>query len=140
MKQRQKMIRIADKSDMGWKVVDEYIQSDVACYEEDQKRIHIAQSRAERKVKSNRGTRVRRPFPYRTRFIPKIGTPVTATITQPSQQLQQQQRRLVSYFLFGESGKRKFECPNVKHNVKLSIKNSFSCLDQIEISDIKPLE
>ena len=29
LKQRQKVIRIADESEMGWKVVDEYIQSEV---------------------------------------------------------------------------------------------------------------
>ena len=46
LKQRQKVIRIDDESDMGWKVVDEYIQSEVASDEEDQKRIHRAQSRA----------------------------------------------------------------------------------------------
>ena len=44
------MIRIADESEMGWKVVDEYIQSEVASDEEDQKRIHRAQSRAARKT------------------------------------------------------------------------------------------
>ena len=125
---------------MGWKVVDEYIQSEVASDEEDQKRIHRAQSRAARKVKSDRGRRGRRPFPYRTRFIPPVGTPAPATITQPAQQSQQQQRRLGSCFSCGESRHWKFECPNVKHNVKLSIENSFSCLDQIDISDIKHLE
>ena len=30
LKQRQKVIRIADESVMGWKVVEEYIQSEVA--------------------------------------------------------------------------------------------------------------
>ena len=38
----QKVIRIADESEICWKVVDEYIQSEVASDEEDQKRIYRA--------------------------------------------------------------------------------------------------
>ena len=34
----------------------------------------------------------------------------------------------------------KFECPNLKNNVKISIENSFSCFRQIDNSDIKPVE
>lgn len=45
---------------MGWKVVDEYIQSEVASDEEDQKRIYWAQARASRKAKSERERRARR--------------------------------------------------------------------------------
>ena len=92
-------------------------------------------------MKSDRGRRGRRPFPYRTRFISPVGTPAPATITQQAHQSQQQQRRLGFCFSCGESRHWKFQCPNVKHKfVKLSIENSFSCLDQIDISDIKHLE
>ena len=52
------MIRIADESEMGWKVVDEYIQSEVASDEEDQKRIHRAQSRAARNGEIRQGSTV----------------------------------------------------------------------------------
>ena len=31
----------------------------------------------------------------------------------------------------------KFECPYLKHNVKVSTESSFSCFHQIDISDIK---
>ena len=30
IKQRQKIIRLADVSELGWKVVDEYMQSEIA--------------------------------------------------------------------------------------------------------------
>ena len=80
LKQRQKVIRIADESEMEWKVVDEYVQSEIASDEEDRKRIYRAQSRAARKAKTERGRRGRRPFPYRTRV-----TQPTATVTQPTQ-------------------------------------------------------
>ena len=52
IKQRQKIIRLADESELGWKVVDEYMQSEIASDEEDQKKIHRAQARARVKAKS----------------------------------------------------------------------------------------
>ena len=43
IKQRQtEFIRLADKSELGWKVVDEYMQSEIASDEEDQMKIHRA--------------------------------------------------------------------------------------------------
>ena len=67
IKQRQKVIRLADESELGWKVVDEYMQSEIASDEEDQKKIHRAQFRTRGKAKSDRGRRGRRYMPYRTR-------------------------------------------------------------------------
>ena len=128
LKQRQKVIRIADESEMGWKIVDEYIQSEVASDEEDQKRIHRAQSRAARKAKSDRGRRARQYFPYGRSFGGRrpVVAP-TATITQPiptQQQQQPQQRRSGTCFSCGEISHWKFECPGLKKNLKLSIANT----------------
>ena len=67
IKQRQKVIRLADESELGWKVVDEYMQSEIASDEEDQKKIHRAQARARGKAKSDWGWRGMRYMPYRTR-------------------------------------------------------------------------
>ena len=118
LKQRQKVIRIADESEMGWKDVDEYIQSEVASDEEDQKRIPRAQSRAARKAKSDRGRRARQYFPYGRSFGgPRPVVAPTATITQPiptQQQQQPQQRRSGTCFSCGEIGHWKFECPGLK--------------------------
>ena len=57
MKQRQNVILIADKSEMGWKVVEEHIQSEVASDEEDQKRIHSAHARPAGKQRQTGGIR-----------------------------------------------------------------------------------
>ena len=51
IKQRQENIPLAEESELGWKVVDEYMQSAIASNEEDLKRIHRAQTRA--RVKAN---------------------------------------------------------------------------------------
>ena len=105
---------MADETEMGWKVVDEYIQSEVASDEEDQKRIYRAQARASRKAKAERGRRARRWFPYRTRTNQPALTR-TLPVAQPQQQQpQQQQRRLGLCFSCGESGHWKFECPLIR--------------------------
>ena len=46
---RQKLIRIADKSADGWKVVDEYVLDELAFVSEDEKRLKKAKEAASRK-------------------------------------------------------------------------------------------
>ena len=50
--ERQKLILLADKSDFGWKTVDEYVQHELAVDEEDGKKIRRVEERAEKAVKS----------------------------------------------------------------------------------------
>ena len=54
IKKRNKHKRIADKSEGGWKTVDEYISDEIASDSEDEKRIRAADSRAVRKIKSSK--------------------------------------------------------------------------------------
>ncbi|KAK3101126.1 hypothetical protein FSP39_001144 [Pinctada imbricata] len=63
---RQKLIKIADSSPMGWKVVTEYQANPIADNSDDEKKIHKAQTRAEKKAKEARiARRARaRPHPY----------------------------------------------------------------------------
>ena len=50
VKQRQKLIKLADSSDDGWRVVNEYIANPLADDSDDEKKIHKAQSRADSKI------------------------------------------------------------------------------------------
>ena len=49
IRKRQKLIRIADKSADGWKVVDEYVSDELASGSEDEKRLKKAKGAASRK-------------------------------------------------------------------------------------------
>ena len=48
---RQKVIKLADKSEFGWETVNEYLADDLASDDEDAKRIKKAERSAARKVK-----------------------------------------------------------------------------------------
>ena len=53
IKQRQKLINLADSSAAGWRAVDKYVINPSASDSEDEKRISKAQTRAGRKLKTN---------------------------------------------------------------------------------------
>ena len=77
---RQKLIRIADEAEMGWKVVKEYDAHPLADDSEDEKRLYRAESRANRKAKAEKAKRrpTRRYYPYRP------AATVTSQSLQPS--------------------------------------------------------
>ena len=58
--ERQKLILLADKSEFGWKTVEEYTQHELAEDEQDTKKIRHAEERAEKAFKSRAAKR--KPF------------------------------------------------------------------------------
>ncbi|VDI62018.1 Hypothetical predicted protein [Mytilus galloprovincialis] len=65
VRERQKLIKMADSSELGWKVVSEYVTNPIADDSEDEKKIIRAQHRAERKQKAEKSKKiVTRKAPY----------------------------------------------------------------------------
>ena len=73
--QRQKLIKIADASELGWRVVNEYVTNPLASDSEDEKRIYKTEARATRKYKAEKSktTRRFRSKPYGKQTPPKQG-------------------------------------------------------------------
>ncbi|CAC5417982.1 unnamed protein product [Mytilus coruscus] len=61
---RQKLVKMADSSECGWKLVQEYTANPLADDSEDDRKIFRAQNRAERKIKADRVKRRSRADPY----------------------------------------------------------------------------
>ena len=53
LSKRQKLIFLVDKSDFGWKTVEQYTKHELADNEEDGKKIRRAEERAEKALKSS---------------------------------------------------------------------------------------
>ena len=60
---RQKLVKMADSSEHGWKVVQKYTSNPLAEDSDDEKNILRAQTRAERKVNAEKAKK-KRPTPY----------------------------------------------------------------------------
>ena len=54
IKNRQKLIKLADSSDAGWRVVDEYVSNPLAEDSDDEKKIYKTQSWAESKLRNEK--------------------------------------------------------------------------------------
>ena len=66
---RQKLIKIADRSELGWKVVEEYEADELASGSEDEKKLERAERTAERKaVKKRKATTRQGPRNYPGKF------------------------------------------------------------------------
>ena len=118
---------MADATDQGWRVVNEYESNPLASDSDDEKRIYKAEARASRKLKAERTKKARsyrawRPYPksapVATAASSASGMNYTPEVAAPNA------RRLPGVcFTCGKQGHWKGapECPAVNGNVKLSI-------------------
>ena len=73
--ERQKLIRIADRSELGWSVVTEYTADELAEDSDDEKRLEKAERSAERKVAKRKKKRVEPSSVRRNqRVVPSAAT------------------------------------------------------------------
>ena len=121
---------MADASDLGWRIVQEYISNPLASDEEDEKRINRAEARATRKVKQERQKKLDKAQKSR-RFTPYPQGQVssaTAATGAPIQTVASTSRRPGLCFECGLPNHWKFECRNRKSGNKEKISTlSFAC-------------
>ena len=123
---RQKIIQLADSSELGWRLVKEYEAHPIASDSDDEKRIFKAEVRATRKMKSEKSKRGRgsyRAWPYRRRrYMEPSSTQTTASATETKKQ---------PGLCFGCSlpGHWKKDCPSLRSSNNKISRNVFMNLN-----------
>ena len=125
---RQKLIQMADRSELGWRVVHEYESNPLAEDSEDEKRIYKAEARANRKLKVEKAKRAKtsRVWPY------KRGGSHTASVARTNSVAVQKPGLC---FHCGKPGHWRKECPGNTSNNKISISKGIFSNISLESSD-----
>ncbi|XP_053401280.1 uncharacterized protein LOC128557630 [Mercenaria mercenaria] len=121
IKKRQKLVQLADSSELGWRVVAEYETNPIASDSDDEKKMYKAEARAARKVNFEKSKiRRGRAFPYRRqRQVPDTPSPSG---------VMQRNRRPGLCFTCGKPGHWKMECNQNSSNSNIKLSRSNSCM------------
>ena len=133
---KQKLIKLADSSELGWKVVQEYESHPLADDSDDEKRMYRATARATRKMKQDGARFQRRPRPYSIQPSIVNSTPANQSITtQPT-------RKQGLCFSCGRSGHWRVDCPKQmvestdrNKNTQMSIYSYFRKADECGLDE-----
>ena len=90
LNKRQKLIKIADRSDHGWATVEEYVEDELAEDSDDEKRLFRAEARAGRKAKAAQAAKLKKRRSMVSRKPQSSGMPASVASLN-SQQLAQPQ-------------------------------------------------
>ena len=120
LEERQKLIRLADRSEHGWSVVDEYTADDLADDSDDERRIEKAERAAERKAGKRRKKRSSQAGQAKFRAGPAAGMQqpagvmpaAAASFAQTKRQVAPAATRPIGPCHFcGEMGHLRLYCP-----------------------------
>ena len=126
---RQKVIRIADRSEYGWATVDEYEEDELADNSDDEKRLYRAEMRAGRKIKANAAKNKKKKDSFRKEWRPRYQQDILNTSTQSTSQQSSSSAATTSAraiptvqglgpcFLCGKMGHFRRTCPLVQGSI-----------------------
>ena len=153
---RQKLIKIADRSDLGWAVVSEYTADELAADSDDEKRLEKAEKAAERKASKRKKNSESRQRPYKRPANPRLVSdvlqgqsvlpfPAASSGAQfrrqlmPSRTMTQLQREPGPCFACGQMGHYRSHCPKLNQSNSKSwypqkcCENVVYCVDEASI-------
>ncbi|XP_076105887.1 uncharacterized protein LOC143074222 [Mytilus galloprovincialis] len=122
IRDRQKLIKLADSSEAGWRVVAEYTAYPLAENSEDEKRMYKAQTRAEAKIKKEKLKRK----PASSSTAPYTIPTRTSHIDRPGK-----------CFNCNKTGHWRRECPEVTRNASQSLSGPSDKISTVFLFDIK---
>ncbi|VDI20041.1 Hypothetical predicted protein [Mytilus galloprovincialis] len=133
IKNRQKLIKLADSSDAGWRVVEEYVTNPLAEDSEDEKKMYKAQSRAESKLKKEKLKRRpdRKSVPYTQQAPAKTANSIPVNVSGGSRS----DVRPGRCFYCNEYGHWIRNCPKsaAEQKHKISIDTTICKIDKVEM-------
>ena len=110
LKSRQKAIRLADRSDLGWAVVNEYGEDELADDSEDEKRMTRAVAAAEKKATQQKKKKAGRGAVMQSRPDAAFRPPPRPTVDS-GYQVSRMPRHVGPCFGCGEMGHLRRNCP-----------------------------
>lgn len=135
--ERQKLIKIADRSDQGWKTADEYERDPVASDSDDEKRIRKAETAAEKKAtrerlkrqgKTGGDFRSFRYFSQREQWRPSLQAPLSVSGPRQQARMFPYSRRREPCFRGGSEAHWVRECPMPRSGAAVGPGQSSSAL------------
>ncbi len=134
--ERQKLIRIVGRSELGWSVVTKYTADELADDSDDEKRLKKAEKATERKARKRKKKRTEPPFP---KLANRFGMALPASIVKGAARIRHQDYQGEASTQYRESSPRSMEMPR-NRQLTMNQPRSENCSDDnLTLSTISKL-
>ena len=117
---RQKHIKIADRSDLGWAVVEAYMDDELASDSDDERRLYKANREAQQSIKRKRSESAAAAAKRRATANPEPPPPAQGRLSQGTRPLVSRPRIIGPCYRCGEMGYLVANCPSLGNSILLS--------------------